>query len=50
MKIPRPGFRRFSFSAKNSSFARRALPPTRSAAKSTRPAGGAAAAGSAAFI
>src|ERR1700674_5251374 len=39
MKIPRPGFRRFSFSAKNSSFARSAVPPTRAAARSTRPAG-----------
>src|ERR1041384_556066 len=39
MKIPRPGFSRFSFSAKNSSFAISALPPSRSAAKSTRPAG-----------
>src|SRR3954452_16520796 len=39
MKIPRPGLRRFSFSAKNSSFAISAFPPTRSAARSTRPAG-----------
>src|SRR5436190_10889301 len=39
MKIPRPGFSRFSFSAKNSSFAISAFPPTRSAARSTRPAG-----------
>src|SRR5258708_4484620 len=49
MKVPRPGFRRFSFSAKNSSFARMAAPPTRAAARSTRPAG-AATAGSAALI
>src|SRR5437588_3996122 len=40
MKIPRPGFRRFSFSAKNSSVARRAVPPRRAAARSTRPGGG----------
>src|SRR6188508_1538278 len=32
MKTPRPGLRRFSFSAKNSSFARRAAPPTRASA------------------
>src|SRR3954463_7827685 len=41
MKTPRPGLRRFSFSAKNSSFATRATPPTRAAARSTKPGGGA---------
>src|SRR4051812_8254108 len=39
MKTPRPGLSRFSFSAKNSSFATSAFPPTRSAARSTRPGG-----------
>ena len=39
MKIPRPGLRRFSFSAKNSSLARSAMPPRRAEARSTRPGG-----------
>src|ERR1041385_7923928 len=38
-KMPRPGFNRFSFSAKNSSFATKAIPPTRADARSTRPGG-----------
>src|SRR4051812_46496019 len=49
IKTPRPGLRRFSFSAKNSSFAINARPPTRSAARSTMP-GGADDFGSAGFI
>ncbi len=34
MKVPRPGFSRFSFGAKNSSLAAMARPPTRAAARS----------------
>src|SRR3954464_8763652 len=36
MKIPRPGFSRFSFLAKKSSLHNNAFPPRRSAARSTR--------------
>src|SRR5260221_6151956 len=36
IKVPRPGFNKFSFSAKKSSLQRSALPPRRSAARSVR--------------
>src|ERR1051326_5194220 len=38
-KMPLPAIRRFSLGAKNSSFAKRAAPPTRAEARSTKPAG-----------